>query len=99
MKLTDFRQLAVKGFGIFTVLLFSGSSFGWADVSQEAFDQVIKANKELMDTVGKLTKKVDQLETRVVQTEAKQQVIPVSGGAVAPSPEGGVVRTIGGDIA
>ena len=97
MKLTDFKQIAAKGLGILTMLLFSGASFGWADVSQAAFDQVMKSNKELMETVGKLTKKVDQLENRVAQTETKQQAVPVSG-AVAPSPEGGVVRTIGGDI-
>ncbi len=92
------KQLFKKAVGIFTVLLFSGASFGWADMSAAAVDELVKTNKELMETVSKLTKKVDQLETRVAQTETRQQVIPVSGAVAAPSPEGGVVRTIGGDI-
>lgn len=97
MKLIDFRQLAAKGFGLLTVLLFSGASLGWTDVSQEAFDQVIKANKDLMETVGKLTKKVDSLENRVAQTETKQQAIAVPG-APAAQPGEGILITKGGDI-
>ena len=98
MNVIRYKQLAFKAVGIFTLLMFGSSSFGWAEVSQAVFDQVMKSNKELLETVGKLTKKVDQLETRVSQTESKQQSVSVPAPAGGAPPGEGVVRTIGGDI-
>ncbi len=95
MNIFTEKQLLKRAVGIFTVFLFSGASFGWADISQAAFDQLIKTNKDLMETVGKLTQKVDQLEGRVVQAERGQGAVSVP---AAGAPGDGVLRTKGGDI-
>jgi len=91
------KQWLFKTIGVFALFLFSSSSFGWADVSQAAFDQLMKSNKELMETVGKLTQKVDQLEGRVTQAERAPGAVSVAAPA-GGAPGEGVLRTKGGDI-
>ena len=97
MNLTSRKNLAVKILSIFTAFLFCGATAGSADVSQAAFDQLLKTNKELLETVTKLSKKVDNLEGRVDQAERTQQPASVAA-PTGGEPGDGVLRTQGGDI-
>ena len=81
---------------VLTVLLFSSSIFGWADVGPSAsVDQLAKSNDELRKMVSTLANKVEDLEDRLAKSERSG---PVSAAAVTSEGTDGVLRTTGGDI-
>ncbi|HLD56552.1 MAG TPA: outer membrane beta-barrel protein, partial [Candidatus Omnitrophota bacterium] len=97
MKLKCFLS---KSLAVMTIAVLSMTPFGWAEVSQAAFDQLMKANKELVETVSKLTVKVDTLEKRVSSTETVAGGMVAATQTVAPQVEAehGLLLSKGGNV-
>ncbi|MBI4358487.1 MAG: porin [Candidatus Omnitrophica bacterium] len=98
MNVLTHKCLGVKVLAVFTILVFSQASFGWAQVDAAQIEQILKENKELRDIVGQLTEKVDNLEGRVAKTEVAPQAAQVAGAAPAVEEGHGILLTKGGNI-
>jgi hypothetical protein len=96
MNVFTSKQFSMKAMSFLAVLLFGVAQGAWAVVDEAAVEKIIKENKELRETVEKLTSKVDRIEGRV-------ESLPQGAGIAAASVSGGqagdgVLRTQGGDI-
>ena len=90
------KQFLTRIAVVLTAFVFSYAPFSWADTPPASAEELAKINRQLLEKISDLTKKVDQLENRVVRAEHAPQVTSI------PAPAGngtdGVLRTAGGDI-
>lgn len=89
------KKFLFQSFTLFIVLCFTGAQSGWAEVSPQMIEELVKTNKELVSKVTSLESEVQVLKGRLshVESGAQPAAIPAAGGE-----EGGVVRTVGSDL-
>src|SRR3989338_5564763 len=91
------EKMKLKLVAFLTLLVFAYASSGWAVVDEAMVEQLMKTNKDLMETVSNLTAKVDSLEQRVSKSETMPQSVAVT--TPTGTEEGhGILLTKGGNI-